>query len=354
MTTAAQFPRARLTLLALLTLAAAGIALSLVVAWPFIPGLTWALAFAVVGHPIHEWMQRRINHRGIAAGLAVALVVVTILGPMLFVGWHIGRQLTEGVNAISSRIESAELQQHIQRYPLLASGYRWLTANVDVAEQLRNVTARLQETAGRWLRNIVSGAVQSFIAMFALFFFFRDRKQVLEFIRSLLPLSRPEADHLLEQIRRMTHATIYGTVVVAAVQGALGGLVFWFLGIHGALLWGVAMGVLAIVPVLGAFVIWLPAAVVLALQGGWGKAIVLTAWGTLVVGLIDNLLYPMLVGKEMRLHTLPVFIAIVGGVVMFGAAGVVLGPVILAGTIAILDILRQRTAGGRSAEAKTG
>jgi predicted PurR-regulated permease PerM len=130
-------------------------------------------------------------------------------------------------------------------------------------------------------------------------------------------------------------------------------LMFALLGIPGAVLWGVAMGVLAIVPVLGAFVIWLPAAAVLALQGQWGKALILTGWGTVVVGLIDNLLYPMLVGKEMRLHTLPVFIAIVGGLVIFGGAGIVLGPVILAATVAILDVLRQRTAYGRSAEQRT-
>jgi predicted PurR-regulated permease PerM len=146
------------------------------------------------------------------------------------------------------------------------------------------------------------------------------------------------------------HATIFGTLAVAAVQGALGGLVFWWLGLPAPILWGAVMGLLAIVPVLGAFVVWLSAAIFLASSGQWGKAVFLTLWGTVVVGLIDNLLYPILVGKRLRLHTVPVFFAIVGGLAVFGAAGVILGPVILALTDAILEIWRRRTAGGRPAE----
>ena len=126
---------------------------------------------------------------------------------------------------------------------------------------------------------------------------------------------------------------------------------FVVVGIPGALLWGVVMAILSMVPTAGAFLIWLPTAVVLGLQGEWGRAALIGAWGAFVVGTIDNFLYPALVGKEMRLHTLPVFFAIVGGVMMFGAAGVVLGPVVLAATIALLDILRQCTARGRSAVA---
>jgi predicted PurR-regulated permease PerM len=103
--------------------------------------------------------------------------------------------------------------------------------------------------------------------------------------------------------------------------------------------------------VLGAFVVWAPAALFLALTGSWGKAVLLTVWGVGVVSLIDNLLYPILVGRRLRLHTLPVFIVIVGGVLLFGSAGVILGPVTLAVTIALVDIWRRRTAGGRAAEA---
>jgi predicted PurR-regulated permease PerM len=117
-------------------------------------------------------------------------------------------------------------------------------------------------------------------------------------------------------------------------------------------LWGVAMGLFAVVPVLGAFVIWVPAALFLALSGSWGKALILTVWGGVIVSLIDNLLYPVLVGKRLRLHTVPVFVALVGGLTLFGAAGLILGPVVLAITVALVDIWRRRTANGRTAETR--
>jgi predicted PurR-regulated permease PerM len=165
-----------------------------------------------------------------------------------------------------------------------------------------------------------------------------------------VPLSEAESEEVFQRVVDTIYATIYGTLAVALAQGLLGGLMFWVLGLPSALLWGTVMTLLAIVPVLGAFIVWVPAALFLALVGSWGKAILLTVWGLGVVSLIDNLLYPILVGRRLRLHTLPVFIAIVGGILLLGSAGVILGPVILAVTLALVDIWRRRTAAGLAAE----
>jgi predicted PurR-regulated permease PerM len=192
--------------------------------------------------------------------------------------------------------------------------------------------------------------VQLLLTLFLLFYFFRDRSKVLATVRSLLPLSGAEADRLFSRVYETVHATIYGTVLVALVQGALGGLMFWWLGLPAPLLWGVVMALLAIVPVFGAFIIWIPAAIFLAMSGQWGKAMILTGWGAVVIGLVDNLLYPMFVGSKLRMHTVPVFIAIVGGLALFGGSGLVLGPVTLAVTIALVEVWRRRTAAGGTAE----
>ena len=112
------------------------------------------------------------------------------------------------------------------------------------------------------------------------------------------------------------NATIYGTLAVAAVQGTLGGLMFWWLGLPAPVLWGLVMGVMAVVPVLGAFIVWIPAAIFLALEGSWGKALILGVWGGVIVGGIDNVMYPILVGNRLKLHTIPAFIAIVGGLIV--------------------------------------
>ncbi|MDQ3253120.1 MAG: AI-2E family transporter, partial [Acidobacteriota bacterium] len=188
------------------------------------------------------------------------------------------------------------------------------------------------------------------ITLFLLFYFFRDKRKILGALRRLVPLSDDETDKVFRRVQDTIYATIYGTVAVALVQGALGGLMFWWLGLPAPLLWGTVMALLAIVPIFGAFVVWIPAAIFLALEGSWGKALILTAWGGIVIALIDNLLYPVLVGNKLRLHTVPVFIAIVGGLTVFGAAGVVLGPVTLALAVALIDIWRRRTAGGGAAE----
>ena len=167
---------------------------------------------------------------------------------------------------------------------------------------------------------------------------------MLETMRSLSPLSQAEMDRLFNQITDTIHATIYGTVVVACVQGTLGGLMFWWLGLPTPLLWGLVMGLLAIVPVLGAFVVWIPAAIFLALEGSWEKALILILWGGLVVSSIDNLLYPMLVGNRLKLHTVPAFISLVGGLTLFGPAGIILGPMAVTITMMLLEIWRTRFA----------
>jgi predicted PurR-regulated permease PerM len=137
------------------------------------------------------------------------------------------------------------------------------------------------------------------------------------------------------------HATVYGTLAVAAVQGTLGGLMFWALGLPTPLLWGLVMGLLSIVPVLGAFVVWIPAAILLGLDGSWVRALILAAWGGIVVGSIDNFLRPMLVGNRLRLHTIPAFISIVGGLLLFGAPGFILGPMAATMTVLLVEIWMQ-------------
>jgi predicted PurR-regulated permease PerM len=189
------------------------------------------------------------------------------------------------------------------------------------------------------------------ITMFTLFFFFRDRHEARQAVRALIPLSDGECDDVFRRVRDTIHATIYGSVLMAAIQGALGGLMFWWLGLPAPVLWGVVMGLLATVPNLGTFIIWGPTAAGLALHDEWTKATILTIWGLVAIGLIDNLLYPIMVGQRMRMHSALVFFAILGGLQVFGPAGLVLGPVVFALAQALIEIWRRRTANGHAAEA---
>jgi predicted PurR-regulated permease PerM len=318
---------------------------------PFLTPIAWALALAVVAHPLHIWITRRIKQPGIAAGFTVFVIVLVLVALASFVGHSILKEASAGAQAVQAGLESGQWQAQLAANP-------WLGGALSALEQQANLTGQLHGMAGeigKRVSQVVTGSawviVQFLLTIFVLFYLFRDHRAALGTLRSFVPLSEREADEVFARVADTIHATIFGTLVVAAVQGTLGGLMFWWLGLPAPILWGAVMALLAIVPVLGAFVVWVPAAIFLAASGQWGKAAILAVWGGIIVAMIDNLLYPILVGKKLRLHTVPVFFSIVGGLAVFGAAGIILGPVILALTNAILEIWRRRTAHGRPAEA---
>lgn len=342
--------RDRLSTFVLIAIAALGCVVCAVIAVPFLSAITWALALAVVAHPVHDWANRRTQNSAVAAGLAVTAITAGLLLPAAFVAQEIGVEAAEGYDRLQKRLRSGEFITALEESPKTRPIGRWMRRNININRELDRAGEFIGGQMTRWVKGTLWTALQLGVTVFLLFYLFRDRRQALQAVRSLLPLSHRESDYVLERTRAVIHATIYGTLVVSGIQGALGGLMFWILGLPGPLLWGFVMGLLSIVPVLGAFVIWAPAAFALAADGEWMKAVILTAWGTLVVGLIDNILYPILVGKEVRLHTVPVFLAILGGLYAFGTSGLVLGPVALAVTLGLIEVLRRRTVGNRSAQ----
>jgi predicted PurR-regulated permease PerM len=244
-------------------------------------------------------------------------------------------------------VESGRWRAMLERHPLIGPIFSWIENQFNLRTELDRFIEPLGKHLPRFVEGTIHFGIQLLVTFFFLFYFFRERYQMLATVRSLLPVSEEEAKEVFKRIAETIHATVYGTLVIVLVQGILGGLMFWWLDLPAPLLWGAVMMVVAIIPVFGTALIWVPAAIFLALGGSWDKALVLTAWGGIVVALIDNLLYPVLVGKDLRMHTVPVFIAIVGGLVVFGASGLVLGPLVLAMTLVLLDIWRWRTARGR-------
>ena len=349
----AAIDRDRLLFYGLLAATAAGLVVCLLIAAPFVPALTWALALAVIAHPVHDRIAARVHNADIAAGISVVLVAVLLVAPLVLIGSQIVDQAATGVQFVQEQMESGEWRAKAQQTPYIGPAIAWIEQQVNLRDAVASAAGAVRERAGRVLQGTAWTIMQLFISLFALFFFFRDRRQVLGGLRSMVPLSNREVNEVFDRIRSMVRASVFGTVMVSLAQGTLGGLMFWFLGLPAPALWALVMSVFALIPTLGAPVVWVPPAAVLAAQGSWGKAAILAAWGTLAVGLIDNLLYPVLVGKEMRLHTLVVFVAVVGGLFLFGASGIVLGPVALAITLALIDVIRRRTAFGRSADEPT-
>lgn len=339
--------RSRLRAFVLLGLTLAGLLVCFWMILPFLPALVWSLALAILFLPAHRRIEERVRSPNLAAAISVAMITLLVIVPLLLVGGRIVEGASEGAVAAKDKILSGEWRQQIEQSELLAPIAR-LLRQLHLGGTVDTITEWATTTSASFVSGSLMSVVTILLTFYLLYYFLRDRASALAWLREVLPLTDAEMDQLQKRVVDTVEATLYGTVVVATVQGTLGGLMFWLLGLPQPLLWGLVMGLLAIVPVLGAFVIWVPAALSLALDGEWAKAAMLAIWGTVVVGSIDNLIYPILVKDRLSLHTIPTFIAIVGGLILFGASGILLGPLILTATMFFLEIWKVPVGGAES------
>ncbi len=324
--------------LVLMAVTVVGIYFSYLLAVPFLPALAWALALAILFAPLYRWLEAKVKHPNLAATVSVLIVVVIVVVPLAFVAERIVGEAASGAETVKTMIESGAWRRTLESYPHLAPVGDWIEQQLDLPGLVNTATSWLTTLGASFVQGSLLQLIGIVLTFYLLFYFLRDRGAALEWLRFLSPLPKADMNRLFDDVSDTVHATLYGTVVIAIVQGTLGGLIFWWLGLPAPLLWGIVMGLLAVVPVLGAFVIWVPAAIFLLLDGSEGKALLLMLWGAVVVGGIDNLLYPMLVGRRLKMHTVLAFISIVGGLIVFGPSGLVLGPVIFTVTKLLLEI----------------
>lgn len=311
---------------------------------PFLSAIAWSGALAVVAHPMHRAILNRLGRPNLSAAAAVLMVALVVVGPSIFIVQQLVQQLAVGLAELQANTE-----QVVERFPQMRPFLDMLHGG-EVPDEAKQAMAGAVGGVPKFVGGSLWFGGQLLITFFMLFYFFRDRRAILGGVMRSVPLTTAEAGKSFQRVEDTVFATIYGSLAVAIVQGTLGGVMFWLLGLSTPLLWGVVMALLATVPMLGTFVVWFPAAVFLALEGDWIRALILIAWGSVAIALVDNFLYPFLVGKRLRLHPLLVFIAVVGGISLFGAAGVVLGPVVLAVAEALLDVWRTRTEHGGTVE----
>jgi len=334
----------RLQKLVLVAVTALGVVLCYNLTLPFLPAMTWALALAVLFAPAHRWIEARVKRASLAAMVSVLIIALIVVVPATLVAGRLIAEAADGAEVIRAKVAAGGWLRVIEAHPRIAPAGAWVEQHVDLPGVFQSVAGWLTHIGASFVRGSVVQLIGALLTFYLLFYFLRDRRTVLDALRVLSPLSSGEMSRLFTRVSDTILATIYGTFAVAVVQGTLGGLMFWWLGLPTPLLWGVVMGLLAVVPVLGAFVIWIPAAIFLALEGSWGKAIVLAVWGTAVVGGIDNVLYPILVGNRLKMHTVLAFISVVGGLMVLGPAGLILGPIAITITTLLLEIWRLRVA----------
>jgi predicted PurR-regulated permease PerM len=315
---------------------------------PFYGAVFWAAVFAILFAPFHRWILRRNNQRhNSAAVLTLLLCLILVILPLTL----IGMSLVQEASQVFSKIRSGEINFSLYFRQMVDSLPK---AVVNILERygvldLESFQERLSSSAGQASQliatraltigqNTFNFAISFFVMLYLLFFFLRDGQDLVVRIRDAVPLSAYYKRYLFTKFTTVIRATVKGNIVVAIVQGALGGLIFWFLGIHGALLWGVLMAFLSLLPAVGAALVWLPVAIYFLLSGAIWQGVVLTLFGVLVIGLVDNVLRPILVGKDTKMPDYVVLISTLGGMALFGLNGFVIGPVIAALFIAAWDL----------------
>lgn len=325
------------SLLALVLVATALFALIL---WPFFGAVCWAVFIAIVFWPLHQrFLRGSHNKRNMAALASLTVVLLIVILPMSM----LAASITQEASVLVEKMRSGEIQfsryfqQALNALPEWARNMLTRFGVGDLSLLQQKVMAILGNS-GQALTTRAVGIgqvtldfiVAFFVMLYVLFFLFRDGEQLSQSIARAIPLHPQHTRRLLTQFATVVRATVKGNIVVALIQGALGALAFMVLGLPGAVLWGAMMALLSLLPAVGAAMVWAPVAIYFFFTGEVVKGLGLVAWGTLVIGLVDNFLRPILVGKDTRMPDYLVLVATLGGIVVFGLNGFVIGPVIAA------------------------
>ena len=304
---------------------------------PFLLPLGWAAVFAIVIHPLHAALVPRLGRTGAAAASTAAITLALVL-PAALVLPVFAREAVEAAADVQRALVEGRFSA-LERIWDSTAGIVPATQQVDLAGALSDAVRRgaafVVAQSGLILRDAAVFLFDLVVALFATFFLLRDAPLVMRSVRRLLPMTRRSREALIARTSELVVVGATSAVIVAAVQGLFGGVVFWALGIEAPVFWGVVMALFCLLP-FGAWVVWLPAAVLLAVNGQTGRAIVLAGMGFGIVSAADNVLRPILVSGRSHINGLAILVGLLGGVSAFGLLGIVLGPILVATALALL------------------
>jgi len=312
---------------------------------PFLSPLGWAAILVIFFYPMHSWLARKFSSSRAAVFSTLAVTILLIVPAILVTTLFVREALS-----ISRGVQHSIVEQHA---PAVAKKWAWiaqhvpgLDPNADVLDMLAQGVQKeagfLAERLGTILRNIAEFIFDLFVMIFAMFYFFRDGDQIIRGVRSILPFDAEHRDTMMKQARDLISASVATSLIIAAIQGILGGLGFAIVKLPTPLFWGVAMAFFSLVPVVGSGLIFVPASLWLGFTGHWGRAILLLAICAGVSTIVDNVLRPLLIGGRTELSGLVIFISVVGGVGLFGMLGLVLGPILVATAASVFAVYMER------------
>jgi len=328
------------------------------IAWPFLTSFILASILAIVINPANEWLGRRVRRPGLATFLTT-FATVLLLGIILgFAGLAITRELTATYGALSRRsLEEGgwpALVTHTTdrvvdavttRLPVDKEAIR-----TELLERMKAGTGYLLKNAGSAIGGVTSILITGLLVTIFLYFLLRHGEDWIDRLAALIPLDPRVTAALFQTVRQSVVANVNGVLAVAVGQGLLLGLGFWFVGVRSPALWGAVGGLASIIPVVGAPLVWVPVVIAFVFMGAYWKAALLGLWGALVVGSVDNVLRPFVVGAGAKQHPIVIGLAAIGGTYAFGVLGILLGPLVVSLVAALLKEIQELESLGREHE----
>lgn len=312
--------------------------------WPFAPAILTSVTLAALVYPAYERLEGWVGHRDTAALLGTAILFFAVLIPLVGLSLVLVDELRAGVQQLTLEMSGLLAPDSaVRRWLERAGGYLGMEpeeVSARLSQQMEEVPSLLADRTLGFLSGLGGWFLQGGIALFTIFYLLRDGRALVKMARWLIPLDPDYTDRLLGRSLEVTYATMYGNVVVAMVQGVLVGGAFWVVGIPAPVLWGTVVAVFALLPIVGAPFVWIPGGVLLVFQGQIAGGLGLLAFGFLVVGTVDNLLRAILVSGRAQLHPLIVFFSVLGAIFLFGAVGILIGPILFVVCLSLMETAR--------------
>jgi predicted PurR-regulated permease PerM len=314
---------------------------------PFIIPIAWAGVLCILFYPIYELLRKRLKWRTVAAIVTLVTILLVILGPFSYLSFLLANEIKE----LAGEFEKGELFG--LKKTLKMPAVQWLIERVTliVGDETLDVEALIRENFSNWgkrmagqvttgVRNVASAVVKFVLMAVTIFFFLRDGEKIVNRLRSYLPFAPAQRGRLESQAKDMIVSTIFGGVVVALIQGLMGGTAFYFLKVPSPVIWGTAISIMSFIPMLGAASVWGSLVVYLFLQEAFLRAFILLLVGTFGISLVDNILKPIIIGERTKMPTLLILFSVLGGIKLFGLIGLIMGPMSVALFISVLEIFR--------------
>ncbi|MFO0866873.1 MAG: AI-2E family transporter [Gemmataceae bacterium] len=334
----------RYRLMALAVITGGLVVLCVILALPFLPAISWGLALTIITWPMHRWIARHISNQNIAAFISASLVTAMLMGGIFFVAWQLAHESQNVAENLQGETPES-VREKLTKVPGVSSLVQWMEqAGINLEQESQKLIAGYAQNISALVQGSLTAAIQLLVAVFIMYTAFRDGKKLTRTARSFLPMTREESDRVFARAADSVHANIYATLVTTVIDTAAFTICFYWVGLPTPLLWATVMFVLSFLPIVGAGLVWVPAAIYLAVSGQISACALILGVGAVTFVLVDNLLYARLAGSRMRMHEALALVAFLGGLAVFGTAGMILGPAIVAVTIAFVEVWKGRLA----------